>query len=333
MVKLLVIRFSALGDVAMLAPVVRATAEEHPEVDITMLSQQRMADLFADMPANVKFHGVDLKKQSLREIVAGLGQYDLVADMHGVWRSLYIRMAMRLKGAKVATIRKGRFARFLFTHGMARKPLLHSTRLYFGVLYCLGLDRNASEISPKIVRTADEKNGIGIAPFAAHEGKRYPLERMEQVVAMLSERNERAKADASERGERVVLFGSKAEAEILESWAKKYKGVESVAGKMSLGEELELMKSLRVMISMDSANMHLASLVGTRVVSIWGATHPNAGFLGIGQNESDCIQRDLKCRPCSIYGKKKCKYGDYRCMDIAPEDIVQKYEDCYPSEI
>ena len=313
MKKLLVIRFSALGDVAMLAPVVRAAAEEHPELDITVLSQQRMADLFADMPTNMHFLGVDLKKQSLREIVAGLGRYDYVADMHGVWRSLYIRMAMRIRGAKVRTIRKGRFARFLFTHGLAHKPLLPTVTLYEGVLYCLGLVRLESDLSPMRVRNNSEKSGIGVAPFAAHEGKCYPLERMEQVVAMLSE-----------RGERVVLFGSKAEADILENCAKKYQDVECVAGKKSLGEELELIQSLRVMISMDSANMHLASLVGTRVVSIWGATHPNAGFLGIGQNESDCIQRDLKCRPCSIYGKRKCKYGDYRCMNIQPETIVAK---------
>ena len=85
-----------------------------------------------------------------------------------------------------------------------------------------------------------------------------------------------------------------------------------------------MIRGLRVMVSMDSANMHLASLVGTRVVSIWGATHPNAGFLGIGQSESDCIQRDLKCRPCSVYGNKRCKYGDYRCLDIEPEEIVAR---------
>ena len=297
----------------MLAPVMRATAEECPDLDITVLSQQRMADLFAHMPTNVHFSGVDLKKQSMREIVAGLGTYDYVADMHGVWRSLYIRVAMRIRGAKVRTIHKGRLARFLFTHGMRRKPLLPTVTLYYEVLYCLGLVRKKSVTSPKKVSTDSKKSGIGVAPFAAHEGKCYPLERMEQVVAMLSE-----------RGEKIVLFGSKQEAEVLENWARKYKGVESVAGKKSLGEELELMQSLRVMISMDSANMHLASLVGTRVVSIWGATHPNAGFLGIGQNESDCIQRDLKCRPCSIYGKRKCKYGDYRCMDILPETIVAK---------
>ena len=86
MTRLLVIRFSALGDVALLVPVVRAVAEQHPDMQVTVLSQQRMADLFADMPANVHFHGVDLKKQSLREIVDGLGRFDLVADMHGVWR-------------------------------------------------------------------------------------------------------------------------------------------------------------------------------------------------------------------------------------------------------
>ena len=92
MKRVLVIRFSALGDVAMLVPVVRALVAQYPDVEVTVLSQQRMADLFADMPKNVRFLGVDLKKQSLREIVASLGHFDLVADMHGVWRSLYIRI-------------------------------------------------------------------------------------------------------------------------------------------------------------------------------------------------------------------------------------------------
>lgn len=313
MKRLLIIRFSALGDVALLVPVVRTTAEEHPELEITVLSQSRMADLFAGMPANVKFMGVDLQKMSLQDIVKVLGAYDFVADMHGVWRSWYIDLRMWLRGAKVRTIRKGRFARFLFAHGLRHNPLQHSTTLYYRVLYCLGLVRVASEMSPIRVRPDSEKNGIGIAPFAAHQGKRYPLERMEQVVAALSA-----------KGESVVLFGSKTESEILEQWTKKYKGVTSIAGKMNLGDELERMSKLRVMVSMDSANMHLASLAGTRVVSIWGATHPDAGFLGIGQSENDCVQRDLKCRPCSIYGKRKCKYGDYRCLDIKPEEIVAK---------
>lgn len=309
MTKLLVIRFSALGDVALLVPVVRAVAEQYPDLQVTMLSQQRMADLFVDMPANVLFHGVDLKKQSLREIVAGLGRFDLVADMHGVWRSMYIRMMMRLRGAKVRTIRKDRIGRYLLTRHVCCKSLKNSTSRYGEVLQRLGL--NVSDIQAPC--KTDGKS-IGIAPFAAHTGKVYPLERMERVVELLSK-----------QGESIVLFGGgQKEQAILEGWAMKYKNVTSVVGKYSLREELEFIHKLRVMVTMDSANMHLASLVGTKVVSIWGATHPYAGFLGIGQNEKDCIQRDLPCRPCSIYGNKKCRFGDYRCLDIAPEEIVKR---------
>ena len=85
------------------------------------------------------------------------------------------------------------------------------------------------------------------------------------------------------------------------------------------------MSHLDVMISMDSSNMHLASLTGTPVVSIWGATHPYAGFLGWGQTAENAIQIDLECRPCSIFGQKPCRRGDYACMNrIAPETIIER---------
>ena len=313
MKRLLVIRLSALGDVAMLAPVVRALAEQYPELSVTMLSQQRFADVFADMPENVTFCGVDIRKQSLREIVAGLGIYDLVADMHSVIRSIYIRTALRLRGAQVASVDKGRRDKRRLIRGKVKEPLKHTTERYAEVLSELGYPIRLDRVNPRIASTT-EASGIGIAPFAAHPGKVYPIERMERVVQLLSE-----------RGEHVVLFGGgKQEKDILESWATKYPGVESVAGKCDLGAELKIMGSLRVMLTMDSGNMHLASLVGTRVISVWGATHPYAGFLGYGQSEDDCIQRELDCRPCSIYGNKPCKYGDCRCMDIAPDDIVKR---------
>lgn len=313
MKKLLIIRFSALGDVAMLVPVVRAFSEEHPELAITVLSQVRMADLFAQMPKNVQFLGVDWKRESLREVANELGSFDYVADVHGVWRSWYIGWRMRLRGARVRTIRKGRLAKWLLTHGVIRRPLKHTSERYAQTILdsCLVLFKSYLPLIQPL--SDDSKKGIGIAPFAAHRGKVYPLERMEEVIAMLSE-----------RGEKIVLFGSKAENAVLGRWAEKYPNVESAAGQKSLAEELEIMRGLRVMISMDSANMHLASLVGTRVVSVWGATHPNAGFLGLGQSEDDCVQRETKCRPCSVYGNKGCKFGDYRCLDIRPEEIVAR---------
>ena len=191
----------------MLVLILRAAAKQYPEVDFTMLSQQRFADLFADMPANVTFHGVDLKKQSLHEIVSGLGSFDCVADMHSVLRSFYIRTAMRLKGAKVASIDKGRRDKRRLTQGKVHAQLRHTTERYADVFAALHLpitDQLKIDKAP-----TSDRSGVGIAPFAAHQGKIYPIDRMERVVAMLSE-----------RGEKVVLFGGgKKEQDILEGWA------------------------------------------------------------------------------------------------------------------
>ena len=98
--------------------------------------------------------------------------------------------------------------------------------------------------------------------------------------------------------------------------------ITSMAGKLSLDKEVLFMNKLDVMISMDSGNMHLASLVNTPVVSIWGATHPFAGFMGWNQPYSNAIQIDMQCRPCSIFGNKPCIYGDYRCMSSIPEKMI-----------
>ena len=79
------------------------------------------------------------------------------------------------------------------------------------------------------------------------------------------------------------------------------------------------------MISMDSANMHLASLVGTRCVSVWGSTHHFAGFLGYGQSVDDVVEvKDLTCRPCSVFGDKPCYRGDWACLQ---ELDIQKIND------
>ena len=98
-----------------------------------------------------------------------------------------------------------------------------------------------------------------------------------------------------------------------------------MAGKYSLDQELALNSRLDLLICMDSANMHFASLVGTRVLSVWGATHPYAGFYGYHQDPEDCIQLDLPCRPCSVFGQKPCLRKDWACMkQLNPDLIINK---------
>jgi len=85
---------------------------------------------------------------------------------------------------------------------------------------------------------------------------------------------------------------------------------------------LKFISRLDVMLSMDSSGMHLASLKNIPVVSVWGATHPYAGFLGYGQSMSNVLQTDLYCRPCSVYGNVPCYRGDFACMNQLTEEIV-----------
>lgn len=297
MKKQLVIRFSALGDVAMVVAVLRQAALLHPENDYTLLSRKRMGALLVDCPSNVHFVAYG---EAINWTL-----YDSIIDAHCVWRSIGIDLQALFHGKRVKILHKPRLRRWLLTHG--KQTTVPSMLDLYAKLFDIPTPQPLYSPTSLLPKT-----GIGIAPFAAHKGKTYPLDQLEQVVAILNKGEEP-----------IYLFGfGDEEKKICETWEKRYPKVVSLVGKHSMTEELEIMRSLRVMLTMDSGNMHLASLVGTRVISIWGATHPKMGFLGYGQSKADCITLNLPCSPCSAYGKKLCKQGDYRCLQIEPQDIA-----------
>ena len=88
------------------------------------------------------------------------------------------------------------------------------------------------------------------------------------------------------------------------------------------------MQHLDLMLCVDSSNMHLASLAGVPIVSIWGGTHPDVGFHPYGIKDENILQisrEELPCRPCSVYGKEKCYRGDFACLtSISPTAVVEK---------
>ena len=339
MKRILLIRFSALGDVAMLAPVVREAAEQNKDCEFTVLSKVACGALFEGLAENVRFIGADVKGE-----YKGLGgllrlfkelhaqHFDCVVDMHDVLRTKVLRKLFRLHGYEVHKINKHRELRRLITAEGDKKQLRQLPTAFENYQSALrecmingngNVNGNGNHRFASVSFAKNSQLKIGIAPFAAHQGKIYPLEKMEEVIDSL----DRISPPFGGAGGGLYLFGGgDEEFAIMRRWAEKYDNVSLAADEChGLKEELELMKKLDVMVSMDSANMHLASLVGTRVVSIWGATHPYAGFLGWGQRMDDCVQRDdLKCRPCSIYGNKPCMRGDMACMQIDPKEIVRR---------
>lgn len=324
--KLLVIRFSALGDVAMTVPVLITLAQCYPNAEITILSKKACAPLFEHMPTNVHFVGADFhnrhagrigRKRLLNEL--NLSRFDAVADLHGVLRSWLIDLHCLLKGKRVACIRKGRFKKWQLTrrYGKRLQQLPTTFERYESVLRRVGLPiitKFTSIFDNK--PTSDGTLRIGIAPFAKHCGKIYPMALMEQVIAQLSEY----------QNTELYIFGRGSNEEAtIRDWCSRYTHTHSATHLNGITHELELMNRLDVMLSMDSANMHLSSLVNTRVVSVWGATHPQLGFLGWRQSEYDAVQLPLACRPCSTFGNKSCHKGTYECLKhIDPKIIVNK---------
>ena len=330
MKKLLVIRFSALGDIAMTVPVVHDLAVQYPDLEITMLSREMARPLFEQLPKNVHFIAADLngRHKGLLGLCrlwrdAHLSDFDYIADFHGVLRTWWLRTEGCLRRKKIAKIDKGRKGKKALTRQKNKAFTQQATSFerYAKVLEQLGFP-----IKPQFIKLdyssfcetqkATNETWIGIAPFAKHQAKVYPMDKMEQVIKALSERESTT----------VFLFGGgTAENGQIERLCAKYNNVQPAKNQQGLKGELALMSQLDIMLSMDSANMHLASLVGTRVVSVWGGTHPYAGFLGWNQKTEDCIQSDLPCRPCSVYGNRPCFRGDYACMNgIAPKKILEK---------
>ena len=337
MANILVIRFSAIGDVAMTVPVIDSLARQYPENHYTVVSQSFLQPLFEHCPENVRFVGVDLYNdyrgvpgmyRLYRELLKQ--KFDAVADLHDVLRTKLLRIFFRCSGLKVRHINKGRKDKRMLTREKDKIfcQLKTTAERYADVFRALGQNPKPPDFRSVFGSSRGEFNRIelltgkkagvwiGVAPFAKHEGKIFPLDRMEQVVAYFSNRTDTT----------VFLFGGGAtEQSILESWCAKYPKTISVVGKLTISKELILISYLDVMLSMDSANMHLASLTATPVVSVWGATHPYSGFYGYNQSPDNAVQVELFCRPCSVYGNKPCYRKTTECMDkITAEMVIEK---------
>lgn len=304
----------------MTVPVFREFLEQNPNVEIIMVSRSNFESLFADIQ-NVIFKGIDLddykgflgirrlSKQLLHEF-----QPDYITDLHDVIRTKILDKIYKRKGLKVFKIDKGKEEKEKLTDvwDLDKTQLKKTVERYADVFRDMGFK---VELSHELRSKSDQKSGIGFAPFAQHKGKMLPLEKSFELVKILAEKHT------------IYFFGGgKKEVDTLENWEKLIPNTKSLAGKLNLSEELDKISQLEVMISMDSANMHLASIVGTRCVSIWGATHPYAGFLGFGQSEDDVVQiSDLTCRPCSVFGDKECYRGDWACLEeISVQKIIDK---------
>lgn len=330
-----VIRLSAMGDVAMTVPVIRALVEQHPNVKITVVSRPFFKPFFDGIP-NVDFFAVDVKERhkgflGLLKLYSDLKKLniDAVADLHNVLRSQIIRTLFALSGKKVAATDKGRADKKALTRAENKlfEPVKTMVQRHTDTFQKLGFTVDISQpgfpqkasLSSEILKISGEKGNqkwIGIAPFAQYESKVYPLDLMKQVIDIL----------ASNGAMKIFLFGGgNKEIEILNSFAVGKPNVINVAGKLKLQQELDLISNLDVMLSMDSGNAHIAAMLGIKVITLWGATHPFAGFAPFNQPLENCLVSDREkfpLLPTSVYGNKKVEGYEEVMRTITPQKIT-----------
>ncbi|WP_298893540.1 glycosyltransferase family 9 protein [uncultured Psychroserpens sp.] len=327
---ILVIRLSAMGDVAMSVPVLRAFVSQYPDVKLTVLTKPFFKPFFRGI-LNVNCIAAEIKEKhkgvfGLWKLSRELLQLDidLVADLHNVLRSKILKFFFF--GKKVVQIDKGREEKKRLTSGQYFKQLKTTHQRYADVFEKLGYPLDLSQpVFPEKVQLSskhldvignNEKQWVGIAPFAAFQGKMYPIDLMTEVVDTLSKTYQ------------VFLFGAgNDEARQLNAIASQFENVINLAGRFTLDEELDIISNLDVMLAMDSGNAHLAAMLGVNVITVWGVTHPYAGFLPFHQTIDSAILANRERYPkipTSVYGNKLPEGYEQVMRFIAPETIISK---------
>lgn len=335
---ILVIRLSAMGDVAMTIPVLSVFAKTYPDIRLTVVSRAFFKPLFQDIP-NLNFLEADVygKHKGISGLIRLAKEtldleIDATADLHNVIRSKIINHYLKHKGIKTAVIDKDRKKKKSLTRAKNKifKPLKSTHQRYADVFNRLGFPLDLNKFSPSAKKTLSSKildlaqikhqKLIGIAPFAAHDGKEYPLNLMKKVLELL---------DATGNYHILLFGGGKKEIEILGTIAKEFSSVVSIAGKLNFTEELQLISNLDLMVSMDSGNGHLAAMYGVPVLTLWGVTHPYAGFAPFNQPECHQLLADRKkfpLIPTSIYGNTYPTGYEKAMETITPEMVFERIQ-------
>ncbi len=336
-------RLSAMGDVAMTVPVLRALVNQYPELKITVISRPFFKPFFKDIP-NLHFFPFDEKER--HKAVLGLWrlfqdlkvlQIDAFADLHNVLRSKVVRSLFALSGKKTAFVDKGRAGKKALTRAenkifQALPSMFQRHQLVFETLgFPIDLSQpqfpaKATIQHPELASiVAQSQKLIGIAPFAQYDSKVYPLDLMQEVIDAL----------ATNQDYTILLFGGgQKEKENLQELAGNKKNVFNMAGKAPFTTELDLISNLDVMLSMDSGNAHIAAMLGVKVVTLWGATHPYAGFLPFNQTLDNALVSDRNQYPqlpTSVYGNKVVPGYENAMRTIFPEQVVERIEELLKS--
>ncbi len=319
MKKILIIRFSSIGDIVLTTPIIRTVKKKFPQAEIHFLTKKSFVDLISHNPHVSQVIGMD---GSIKDTIHLLKnkQYDIVIDLHKNIRSKKVITALR---KPTFSFDKLNIQKWLWVNlKWNLMPEKHLVDRYFEGVESLGIKDDGEGLDYFFSENYVWKNEFSLpekyiifAIGGTYSTKRMPFEKMRDLLT-----NTRQK---------VILIGGKEDMEVGEKLALNDQ-VTNLCGKLSIMESAYLIKFANSVITHDTGMMHIACALRKKVITIWGNTHPLLGFYPFYPKDvqSDELrfdfQVDLKCRPCSKLGKKKCPKGHFNCMNLQPIDTIRK---------
>lgn len=325
MLRILVVRFSSIGDVLLTTPLIRALRRRHPEAELAFATKRDMAPLLSDHPALDQIFALEPHEpiaHFARRVRAWKPVYAL--DLHGSLRSRALRALLSCRWSGY-TKRKVRRALLVATKIDLYRDTPPVPERYFEA--ARRLDVRPDGEPPEFYLGAGPRERVAawltdrgwgeaplaaLAPGAAHATKRWPVAHWEALA-------ERLRAS----GLRPLVVGGPTDRGLAQQLTA---AAPSAAGELTLQETGALLARARVVVSGDTGVMHMATAVGTPVVALFGPTVRQFGFFPY-HGRSVVLERTLDCRPCSTMGSARCPMGHHRClMDIAPDDVAAAVE-------
>ncbi len=331
--NVLAICLTDIGEAAMSVHALRGLRKAYPDLRVTVLTVTTFAPLFSTVE-DLEYLFIDAARyrglSGLRRLSVDMrkARFTCAADLEGSRRSRFLRRL--IMGVPSAAIDRGLLQKELMTRKF-RKVLvqLDSTpKRCRDVFEKLGYPfempqpvrrRKPSSTPPVVSILAGDKRGtwVGVAPMSKHKGKFYPIPQSARLIEKLAR-----------RCEKVFIFGTgEYERQFGEGMERRADNIVSVVERVDLEEQMQLLRMLDAVVTMDTPILRIASLVGTPAVSVWGSTHPYIDSCGYGQDPRYTVELDMPCRPCSVKGNARCLFGHYECLTlITPEMIMEKVE-------
>jgi ADP-heptose:LPS heptosyltransferase len=320
--KILIIRFSSIGDIVLTSPVIRCIKQQLPGAEVHFAVKKSFYPVLKANPHIDKFHLLDNDLEGLtRKLKAE--NFDFIVDLHQSLRSRRIRFSLGIpsKGFPKLNVKKW----LLTSFKIDLMPEIHIVDRYFMAAAPLGVVNDGKGLEyfipeediydlnnlPPAFQTGYTAFVIG----AKHATKRLPEHKIISICKKLNSP--------------VILLGgpedSSAAAKIEEACGPK---VLSLCGKLNLNQSASMVKQARVVISHDTGLMHVAAAFRKQIISIWGNTVPQLGMYPYmpGSEERSVIVevKGLKCRPCSKLGYDRCPKGHFRCMEEIDEGVISR---------